>query len=76
MDMTTIDPVRDQLIKENQSFRELVQQHQNYEKRLTELARLAHPNDNELLEETSLKKKKLNVKDEIHSIMEKHSNSH
>ena len=76
MDMTTVDPVRDRLIKENQNFRDLVQQHQNYEKRLTELARLAHPNDDELLEETSLKKKKLNVKDEIYSIMEKYSSSH
>ena len=76
MDMTTIDPVRDRLIKENQDFRDLVQQHQNYEKRLTELARLPYPNDDELLEETSLKKKKLNVKDEIYSIMEKYSSSH
>lgn len=76
MDMTTIDPVRDQLIKENQNFRDLVQQHQNYEKRLSELAQLAYPNDEELLEETSLKKKKLNVKDEIYSMMQNYSNSH
>jgi len=76
MDMTTIDPVRDQLIKENQNFRNLVQQHQSYEKRLTELAQLTYPNDEELLEETSLKKKKLNVKDEIYSIMEQYSSLH
>ncbi len=76
MDMTTIDPVRDELIKENQNFRELVQQHQSYEKRLNEIARLNYPNDDELLEETTLKKKKLNVKDEIHAIMQDYSNSH
>ena len=76
MDMTTIDPVRDELIKENQNFRDLVQQHQSYEKRLTELAQLTYPNDDELVEETTLKKKKLNVKDEIYAMMEDYSKSH
>lgn len=76
MDMTTIDPVRDELIKENPNFRDLVQQHQNYERRLLELAKLTYPNDEEQLEETTLKKKKLNVKDEIYAIMQDHSHSH
>ena len=76
MDMTTVDPVRDELIKENRNFRDLVQQHQSYEKRLTELAQLTYPNDEELLEETTLKKKKLNVKDEMYAIMHDYSNSH
>lgn len=76
MDMTTIDPVRDELIKENPNFRDLVQQHQNYERRLLELAKLTYPNDEEQLEESTLKKKKLNVKDEIYAIMQDHSHSH
>jgi len=76
MDMTTIDPVRDELLKENQSFRDLIHEHENYEKRLTELAQLTYPNDDELLEETTLKKKKLNVKDEIYAIMQSYSKSH
>ena len=76
MDMNTIDPVRDALIKENPSFRDLVNQHQKYEKRLTELGELTYPNDDELIEETTLKKKKLQVKDEIYAIMEKYSVSH
>jgi uncharacterized protein YdcH (DUF465 family) len=76
MDMTTIDPVRDELIKENPNFRDLVQQHQNYERRLLELAQLTYPNDEEQLEETTLKKKKLNVKDEIYAILQNHSHSH
>lgn len=69
MDMTQTDPIRDTLMKENQTFRELVQKHQNYEKRLTELASLAYPNEEELLEESALKKKKLAVKDELFAIM-------
>ena len=76
MDMTTVDPVRDELIRENRNFRDLVQQHQNYEKRLTELAQLTYPSDEELLEETTLKKKKLNVKDELYAIMNEYANSH
>lgn len=76
MDMTTADPVRDELLEKNQDFRNLVQQHQDYEKRLTELAGLTYPNDDELLEETTLKKKKLSVKDEIYAIMENYSKSH
>lgn len=76
MDMTKIDPIRDELIKENQNFRDLVQQHQSYERRLTELAQLTYPNDEELLEETTLKKKKLNVKDEMYAIMHDYTSSH
>ena len=76
MDISTTDTVKEELIKENQAFRELVQQHQNYEKRLSELAELTYPNDEELLEETTLKKKKLFIKDEIHQMMENYSKSH
>ena len=76
MDMTAVDPLRDELIRENQNFKDLVRQHQDYEKRLTELAQLTYPNDDELLEETTIKKKKLVVKDEIHEIMQDYSKSH
>lgn len=71
-----IDPIRDTLIEENPNFRSLVQQHQNYEKRLTELGELSYPNEDELLEETTLKKKKLLIKDEIHAIMQNYTVSH
>ena len=76
MDISTTDTFKEELIKENQAFRELVQQHQSYEKRLTELAELTYPNEEELLEETTLKKKKLFIKDEIYEIMQNHSKSH
>lgn len=76
MDMSTVDTVRDELIKENQVFRELVQQHQDYEARLNELAGLTYPNDDELIEETTLKKKKLLIKDEIYAMMQEYTKSH
>jgi uncharacterized protein YdcH (DUF465 family) len=76
MDMIAIESVKEELIKENQAFRDLAQQHQNYEKRLTELAQLTYPNDEELLEESVLKKKKLAVKDEMYAILQEHTESH
>lgn len=72
MNMTVVDPVRDELMK-NPAFRDLVQKHDNYEKRLTELAGLNYPNDDELLEESTLKKKKLAIKDEIYTMMQSFS---
>ncbi len=76
MDMSIADPVRDELIKSNSAFRELVHQHEDYEKRLVELAHLTYPNDDEQLEEVTLKKKKLLIKDEIYAILNEHITSH
>ena len=76
MDMSTSDAVRDELIKNNPTFRELVHQHQNYEERLVELAHLTYPNDDEQIEETTLKKKKLQIKDEIYAMLHDQTVSH
>ena len=73
MDMKALNPVRDTLIKESQTFKDLVQTHEKYEQRLTELAGLTYPNDEELLEESTLKKKKLAIKDELYSMMDEYS---
>lgn len=76
MDLSTPDPVRDELLKTDPMFRDLVHQHQTYEQRLVELAHLTYPNDDEQLEESTLKKKKLQLKDEIYEIMHRHSDGH
>ena len=76
MDMSTADAVRDELLKSNAAFRDLVHQHQDYETRLSELAHLTYPNDDEQLEEITLKKKKLQVKDEIYAMMQQQTVSH
>jgi len=76
MDLSTPDAVRDELLKQNPAFRDLIQQHQTFEKRLGELAHLSYPNDDEQLEETTLKKKKLQIKDEIYAMMHNYSVSH
>ena len=76
MENTRIEEVKKILLKENQDFRELAQQHQSFEKRLSELAELNYPSDEEILEETALKRKKLAVKDEMYSMMNEYANSH
>lgn len=76
MDMSTADPVRDELLRNNQAFRDLVHQHEDFEKRLSELSHLSFPSDDEQLEEVTLKKKKLAVKDEIYAMMQQHAVSH
>lgn len=76
MDMSVADPVRDELLKTNQEFRDLVSKHENYEKRLLELSGLTYPNDDEQIEETTLKKKKLLIKDEIYAMMDRYAGSH
>lgn len=76
MENSKIEDVKETLMKEDQNFRDLVQQHQTYEKRLTELSELAYPSDEEVLEETDLKRRKLAVKDEMYSIMNQYDVSH
>lgn len=76
MENARIEELKEILLKENQNFRELAQQHQNYEKRLSELAELNYPNDDEILEETTLKRKKLAVKDEMYTMISEYNNSH
>lgn len=76
MDMSTADVVRDELIKINPTFRELIHRHQSYEQRLSELAGLTYPSDDEQIEESTLKKKKLMLKDEIYAMMHEYSVPH
>ncbi|HLM03437.1 MAG TPA: YdcH family protein [Pyrinomonadaceae bacterium] len=76
MDSLVMNNVKDELMKENPEFRDLVQQHQNFEKRLSELANLHYPSDEEQIEESLIKKKKLAVKDEIYAMILEYSQKH
>ena len=76
MDIATSDAVKDELIKTNPTFRDLVHQHQDFEDRLKQLSGLTYPSDDEQIEESTLKKKKLMVKDEIYAMMHDYEISH
>ena len=76
MEMTTTDSLKEQLMTTDSEFRELAREHGRYEARLSELSALPYPSEEEQLEEVTLKKKKLAIKDQMHSIMLQYQKSH
>ena len=72
MELTNTDGLKEQLIATDPEFRELAREHGRYEERLSELSALAYPSDEEQLEEITLKKKKLALKDQMYSIILQH----
>ncbi|MBC8029355.1 MAG: DUF465 domain-containing protein [Pyrinomonadaceae bacterium] len=75
MEITTADVLKEELMNRDPEFRELAREHTRYEQRLSELSALAYPSDEEQLEEITLKKKKLALKDQMYSIMTQHQKS-
>ena len=75
METTTADVLKEELMNRDPEFRELAREHTRYEQRLSELSALAYPSDEEQLEEVTLKKKKLALKDQMYSIMTQHQKS-
>lgn len=72
MDITTADLLKEELMSRDPEFRELAREHTRYEERLSELTALAYPSDEEQLEEVTLKKKKLAIKDQMYSLIIQH----
>ena len=72
MDMSKTDGLKELLMTSNSEFRELAREHGRYEDRLSELSALSYPSEEELLEESTLKKKKLALKDQMYSLMLQH----
>ena len=72
MDITTADRVKEELMNRDPEFRELAREHTRYEERLSELTALAYPSDEEQLEEVTLKKKKLALKDQMYALIMQH----
>jgi uncharacterized protein YdcH (DUF465 family) len=62
------DPIREHLLRDNEEYRRLDDQHRDYEKRLSALTDKVVLTDDEQLEETTLKKKKLQLKDRMEAI--------
>jgi uncharacterized protein YdcH (DUF465 family) len=69
METTSTDSVKEELMTRDPEFRELAREHTRYEQRLSELSALTYPSDEEQLEEITLKKKKLALKDQMYSII-------
>ena len=76
MDITPTESLKEELMNRDPEFRELAKEHTRYEQRLSELSALSYPNDEEQLEEITLKKKKLAIKDQMQSIMTQFQKGH
>jgi uncharacterized protein len=72
MDITTADLLKEELMNRDPEFRELAREHTRYEERLSELTALAYPSNEEQLEEVTLKKKKLALKDQMYALIMQH----
>ena len=63
--------LREQLLKDNAEYRRLAAEHQYYDHKLEDLTNKHFLSDEEQLEEKTLKKKKLMLKDQMYSIVQK-----
>ena len=71
-----VDSVREQLLASHEEFRRLAQEHTQYSERLHSLTEKRYLSDEEKVEEVRLKKLKLHVKDQMHSIEQSYKRSH
>lgn len=72
MDFSEAEALKQHLLANDASYASLAQEHSQYEKRLSELAALHYPSADEQMEEMTLKKKKLYLKDQMEVILRRH----
>ena len=65
------DEIKEHLISADPEFRRLVEEHRQYKGKLAELQNRHHMTDQDRLEEINLKKKKLQLKDQMNSMIQK-----
>lgn len=66
------ESLKEFLLNNDDQYRHLASEHHRYDERLSELATLSHPTDEEMIEESVLKKKKLFLKDQMEHIAAKY----
>jgi uncharacterized protein len=64
--------LQEQLLQENAEYRKLVAEHQLYDQQLDDLASKHFLSNEEQLQEKTLKKKKLGLKDQMYSMVQKY----
>lgn len=67
--MTQDEEIKQHLISTNPDFRRLVHEHHSHEAKLQVLSTKSHITDEQLVEETRLKKLKLNLKDQMNEMI-------
>lgn len=66
------EELREQLLLTNEEYRRLASEHQSYDEQIEKLSSRHHLSDEERLLEITLKKKKLMLKDQMYSLMQKY----
>jgi uncharacterized protein YdcH (DUF465 family) len=69
---TDFEELKQQLLRTNDEFRQLVTQHHDLDERIHNLTSRPYLSEPEQLEEATLKKKKLQLKDQMESILRQH----
>jgi uncharacterized protein YdcH (DUF465 family) len=72
MQTANVQELKELLLKTDEEFRQLATQHHQLDDRLHELAGKAYLTDSEQVEEITLKKKKLHLKDRMEDILRRH----
>ena len=72
MEYTTEEQLKAHLMDSNEEFRRLAQEHAECATKVDALEALPHPTEQEQLEETRLKKRKLRLKDQMESILSRY----
>ena len=68
--------LREELMITNEEFRKLATDHKMYSEQLDKLSARSFLSEDEKLEEVTLKKKKLLLKDQMYSILQKYRREH
>jgi uncharacterized protein YdcH (DUF465 family) len=68
------EEIKEHLMSANPEFRRLVEEHKLYEGKLLDLHNRHHLTEQDHLEEVRLKKKKLHLKDQMNSMIQKFRN--
>lgn len=68
------EDIKDHLMSANPDFRRLVEEHKQYAGKLDELHNRHHLSEQDQIEEVRLKKKKLHLKDQMNSMIQKFRN--
>ena len=69
---TDLDAMKQQLLESNDEFRQLATQHHDLDERIHNLAIRHYLSEPEQLEEVTLKKKKLQLKDQMETMLRHH----
>jgi uncharacterized protein YdcH (DUF465 family) len=65
------EEIKEQLMSSSPEFRRLAEEHHHYEVKLRELHSRQHLTEHDHVEEVMLKKKKLQLKDQMNSMVQK-----